>query len=150
MEQLIQSFGIDGKLIIVQIINFGILLALLSYFLYKPVLKLLAEREEKITQGIKDAEAAATAKADADTEKQNIVSAAQNEATQITEKATEHARSSADEIVADARDKADAVARKASKDAEELKKQTIKDSEADVAKTAVLAAEKILRNQSNT
>lgn len=149
MEQLIQAFGIDIKLIIVQIINFGILLALLSYFLYKPVLKLLAEREQKITQGIKDAEAAAAAKADADTEKQSIVSAAQNEATQITEKATEHARVSADEIVADARDKADAVARKASKDAEELKKQTIKDSEADVAKTAVLAAEKILRNQSN-
>lgn len=39
MDQLIQAFGIDAKLITVQIINFGILLAALTYFLYKPVLK---------------------------------------------------------------------------------------------------------------
>ncbi|HMA79010.1 MAG TPA: hypothetical protein VKP88_07860, partial [Candidatus Paceibacterota bacterium] len=65
MEQLIQAFGIDTRLIVVQIINFGLLLALLSYFLYRPILNLLEEREAKITQGIKDAEAAAAAKADA-------------------------------------------------------------------------------------
>lgn len=150
MEQLIQAFGIDARLIAVQIINFVILLALLSYFLYKPVLRLLEEREQKIKQGIKDAEDAAVAKASADTEKQSIVSAAHTEATRIADQATEHARVSADEIVASARTKADEVAQKAAREAEELKKQAIKASEAEVAKTAILAAEKVLRgNGSN-
>lgn len=147
MEQLIQAFGIDIKLITVQIINFIILLGLLSYFLYKPVLKLLDEREQKITQGIKDAEAAAVAKQSADTEKQAIVSAAHQEATTIASHATEHARASADEIVATAHEKANEIAHKAQEEAAELKKQTIKASEAEVAKTAILAAEKVLRNQ---
>ena len=150
MEQLIHAFGIDGKLIAVQIVNFIILLALLSYFLYKPVLKLLAEREEKIAQGIKDAEAAAHAKATAASEKQTIVSDAQKEATQITENAEMRARESADEIVAAARQKADEVAQTATAEAAALKEQAIKASEAEVAKTAVLAAEKILRNQTSS
>lgn len=147
MEQLIQAFGIDVKLIIVQIINFVILLGLLSYFLYKPILRLLADREAKITQGIKDAETAAEAKASATTEKQSILSAAQQEATVITAKANEHAHVSADEIVAAAHEKATAVAQKANEEAVELKKQTLKASEAEVAKTAILAAEKILREK---
>ena len=58
MEQLIHAFGIDARLILLQVINFGLLMAVLSYLLYKPVLKVLAERQEKIAQGVKDAEEA--------------------------------------------------------------------------------------------
>ena len=73
MEQLISAFGIDVKLITIQIINFVVLAGLLSYFLYKPVLKILDEREEKIKQGIADAEEAAVAKASAVSEKQALL-----------------------------------------------------------------------------
>ena len=73
MEQLIEAFGIDVRLIIIQVFNFGILMAVLTYFLYKPVLKMLNEREAKIAQGIKDAEEAAKVRGEATEEKKAIL-----------------------------------------------------------------------------
>ena len=54
--ELLTNLGIDYRLLIAQLINFVILLAVLYRFLYKPVLKLLHERSAKIEQGLKNAE----------------------------------------------------------------------------------------------
>ncbi|MAZ30287.1 ATP synthase F0 subunit B [bacterium] len=145
MDQLIQAFGIDVKLITVQVINFGILLAALTYFLYKPVLNLLNEREETIAQGIKDAEAAAAAKADAESEKQTILQAAHHEAGEVTARAKAAATEQSDKIVAEAQVKASRVLADAEAAGEERKRVLEQESEAEVAKLAMLAAEKILR-----
>ncbi len=147
MDQLIHAFGIDVKLIVVQIINFVVLVAVLSYFLYKPVLKMLAEREEKIKQGIKDAESAAAAKADAESEKQSILSNAHSEAEAVATKAKEFAGEKSDTIVAEARDKAESVIKEAEVKGDEIKVRAQKESEAEIAKLAVLAAEKVLREK---
>jgi flagellar motility protein MotE (MotC chaperone) len=42
--------------IIFQILNFGVVLAALTYFVYKPVVKLLDERKAKIAQAAKSAD----------------------------------------------------------------------------------------------
>src|SRR3989338_6525968 len=55
--ELLTKLGIDYRLLIAQLINFVILLAVLYRFLYKPVLKLLHERSTKIEDGLKNAEA---------------------------------------------------------------------------------------------
>lgn len=47
-----EALGLDIKLLIVQIINFGILVFVLSKFVYKPVIKLLDERKKKVEEGI--------------------------------------------------------------------------------------------------
>ncbi|OGL68569.1 ATP synthase F0 subunit B [Candidatus Uhrbacteria bacterium RIFCSPLOWO2_01_FULL_47_24] len=54
--ELFTNLGIDWRLLIAQLVNFTILLAVLYKFLYKPVLKLLHDRSQKIEQGIKNAE----------------------------------------------------------------------------------------------
>lgn len=54
--ELLQNLGIDWKLLIAQLINFVILLAILYKFLYKPVLKILHTRSEKIEQSLKNAD----------------------------------------------------------------------------------------------
>jgi F-type H+-transporting ATPase subunit b len=149
MEQLIQSFGIDAKLIVAQIINFVILLALLSYFLYTPMLRLLKEREEKIAQGIKDAEAAAKAKATADGEKKAILTAAEQKAAHINTAATNEAAARGDEIVKEASLKAENILKAAESAGEQLKQKAAKEAEADVAKAALLAAERILREKAS-
>ena len=43
-----EALGIDIKLLIVQIVNFGILFFVLKKFLYKPILKLLDERKKEV------------------------------------------------------------------------------------------------------
>jgi F-type H+-transporting ATPase subunit b len=148
MEDIIKAFGIDGKLIIVQLVNFGILMAALVYFLYNPILNLLRDREEKIVQGIKDAEAAAQAKASADAEKKVILTEAHVEATAVNARAKSAADVTASDILAKAQTDAAAVIADAAVKAQQLKAQAERDSAAEIAKTAILAAEKILSQKS--
>ena len=148
MEAIINAFGIDVHLIVVQIINFTILMVALGYFLYTPVLNLLRDREEKIAAGIKDAEAAAVAKASAEVEKAAVLTEAHHAAAEVNARAKASAEVTASEIVAAAETAAQAAKAKAATEAEHLKAAAIKASEAEIAKTAILAAEKILREKS--
>ena len=148
MEQLIEAFGIDAKLIVIQIINFVVLAGLLSYLLYKPVLNILAEREEKIKQGIKDAESAARANAEATAEKQAILAAAEKEAAAIDQRAKDFGKQKTEELLTQANAKAAEIITDAESKGAQLKAQALKESEAEIAKLAVLAAEKILTKKS--
>ena len=147
MEAIIAAFGIDVHLIVVQIINFTILMVALGYFLYTPILNMLRDREEKIAAGIKDAEAAAVAKASAEEEKKVVLTDAHKAAAEVGARAKVTAEVAAAEIVAAAEAAAHAAKAKAVVEAEQLKAAAIKASEAEIAKTAILAAEKILREK---
>jgi len=149
MEEIIHKFGIDAKLIAVQVINFAVLVGLLSYLLYRPVLRVLAEREKKIAQWVADAEVAAGARASAEEERKAIVGAAHKEAEEVSARARIHAEDKAVEIVESAEEKANAVLRQAEARGEDIKTQARKDSEAEIAKLAVLAAEKVLREKAS-
>lgn len=149
MEQLIEAFGIDIRLIIIQVFNFGILMALLTYFLYKPVLKMLNEREAKIAQGIKDAEEAAKVRGEATEEKKAILTATNKEAEGMVAQAKVFADEKANDIVATAHTKAEQVIKDAALRSEELKAQARKESEAEIAKLAILAAEKVLKDRAS-
>ena len=149
MQEIINAFGIDWRLIVIQIFNFSVLAGILWYFLYTPVLKLLSERELKIKKGVEDADAAAVALSVADTEKQTILTNAHGEATAIVARASEHAEEKGSSIVADALHKAERVAEEARAKALEIKAQAHKESEAEIAQVAILAAEKILSQKLN-
>jgi len=56
MEQVFRDFGINPILLAAQVVNFLILLFILKKFLYGPILKVLAQRREKIEQSLKNAE----------------------------------------------------------------------------------------------
>jgi len=147
MDVIFSTFGIDAKLIVVQLINFGLLMALLGYFLYNPILRMLNEREAKITQGLKDAENAATRLAEAEDEKAGILTEAHNSAKEVAQNAKLAAEEQAATIVVKAREDADKIVKSAEAAALEAKRKAEAESEAEIAKTAVLAAEKILREK---
>lgn len=145
MDSLIQAFGIDVRLITIQVINFVILASLLSYFLYKPVLKLVSERESKIKQGLQDAEDAKKTLEGAEGEKKEILSAAHLEAEAVEKRAESHAKEKAEAIAVSAAEASAAKLEQAESRAEALIEEARKKSEAEVAKIAVLAAEEILK-----
>jgi len=149
MEDIIEAFGIDARLIIIQIVNFAILAGALVYFLYKPILNLLKEREEKITQGLRDAEEAAQAKTQADIEKQVILTDAHKEAEAVGMRAKESAKLKESEIVSEAEAKAVSILKEAEIKAEQARRDALKSSEKEVAQMAILASEKILRERSS-
>jgi len=53
MQEFITHFGIDWKLFLAQVVNFSVILIVLRKFAYKPILKMLSDRREKIEEGIK-------------------------------------------------------------------------------------------------
>lgn len=144
MEDLIHAFGLDTRLIVIQIINFAILAGALWYFLYEPVLKMLDERKKKIEEGLQDAEDAKVLKENAEAERIKLLTRAEKEADAVAEKAKAHATEKSTQIVSAAETKADALLKEAAKKSEELKAKAHKESEAEIAKLAVLAAEKVL------
>lgn len=60
--ELLQKLGVDWKLLLAQIVNFTILLSVLTFFVYRPLLRVIDERRERIRKSMDDAEAIAHAK----------------------------------------------------------------------------------------
>jgi F-type H+-transporting ATPase subunit b len=58
MQELFTQLGIDWKLLLSQAVNFGLLLIILTFFAYKPLLRTLKERRTKIEEGLAKAEEA--------------------------------------------------------------------------------------------
>lgn len=51
-EGLLEQLGINWQLFLSQAVNFFILLIILRYFVYKPILAVIKKRNEKIKQGL--------------------------------------------------------------------------------------------------
>jgi F-type H+-transporting ATPase subunit b len=145
MEEITHAFGIDWRLIVIQMFNFALLMGALWYFLYTPVLKLLSDREAKLKQGVLDAEKAAEARKEADSEKGVILKEARVEAEGIVVSAKIHAEEKGGTIVRDAEAKATRMLEDARARALHEQAQARKASEAEIAQAAVLAAEAILK-----
>jgi F-type H+-transporting ATPase subunit b len=147
MEEIVHAFGLDLRLIAIQMFNFVILAGLLWYFLYTPILKLLEEREAKLRQGVLDAEAAAEAKRGAEAEKQSILAGAQREASDIVVRAHQHGDADGRAIVEEAERRGQHIITEAKEKGEELVEKARKESEAEIARLAILATEKLLREK---
>ncbi len=147
MGDLFSTFGLDWKLLLVQSVNFGLLLLLLWKFLYTPVLKMLDERRGKIAESVVKAEAADRRLADADTEGKGIVASAGKEAELLVAAGRSRAEEQAAEIAKQAQERADRVIADAAARAEETKRQALVAGEKEIARAAMLAAEKILKEK---
>jgi F-type H+-transporting ATPase subunit b len=147
MGELFATFGLDWRLLLVQAINFGLLLVVLWRFLYRPVLRILDERRDKIAESVQKAEAADRRLADADSESKGIVASASKDAEQIVAGARNRAEEQAAEIAKQAQERANQVMADASARAEEARRSALAAGEKEIARAAMLAAEKILKGK---
>jgi F-type H+-transporting ATPase subunit b len=148
MNALLTTFGIDWHLLIAQVINFAILAVALTWLLYKPVLKMVKERESFIKRGVADAEASAKLLAQADADAGAKIGAAEAEAEKVVERARYSAAEVSTKILKEAETRAARVASDAAARAVETSAKLLRDSEKEIARLAILAAEKVIKNQS--
>ena len=117
VEQIARTFGVDWPHLIAQMISFSIVCALLYLFAYKPVLGMLAERRQLITQGLANSEKIKAELAKTEAQRQEVLAQANAQATQLIEEArdtaarlraqeTQRAVAAAEQIVARAREAA--------------------------------------------
>lgn len=147
MSGFFSAFGVDWRLLTIQIINFGVLLTALSYFLYRPVTQMLDERRQKIAEGVRASEAAAQRLSEAQDEGNALVAQAAREAEGLLAASRIRAEERAISIVRMAEERADATTKDAALRAAEAKRQALEESRKEIARAAMLAAEKILRDK---
>ena len=109
--EILKNFGFEPVFFVAQIINFLILAAIFKKYLYKPVLKMLRDRENKIAQGLRDAESATKALTDADERKDEIIREAAIAAEKIIEETKKSAENLRETLTATAKQEADKIVR---------------------------------------
>src|SRR4030042_360388 len=85
------ALGVNVGFLLFQIFNFTIVAVLLYAWAYKPILRALENRKNKIAQGLEDARIAAEARANAEQEAAKIIAEAQGKSSQVVREATERA-----------------------------------------------------------
>jgi F-type H+-transporting ATPase subunit b len=87
IQQIAATFGVDWSHLISQMISFAIVCALLYWFAYGPVLRMLAKRRELIAQGLANSEQIKAELAKTEAQRQEVLARANAEASQFIEEA---------------------------------------------------------------
>lgn len=145
MQELIHQLGIDWRLIIAQMINFLILLAILYKFAYRPLITILEERRKKIEKSITDAKLVEENLNQATRERGEIVAAARQEAGRIVEESKLAATNHKNAVIVEAKSEADKIIREAGQALKAEKEMMMNEARADLSNLVLQATEKVLR-----
>ncbi|HVU80050.1 MAG TPA: ATP synthase F0 subunit B [Candidatus Paceibacterota bacterium] len=144
MDAILTTFGIDWRLLLINAVNFGLLLFGLWYFLYGPVMRMLEERRAKVTQGVADAQKAAEELRSIEEARATKLAEAGREADSVLSQARASAGQKEREIIAQGEAAAARIVKDAEAQAREAKAAAIAESKEEVARMIVLGMEKAM------
>ncbi|KKS41145.1 MAG: ATP synthase subunit b [Candidatus Gottesmanbacteria bacterium GW2011_GWB1_43_11] len=94
-----EKLGVELPLLLTQIVNFTIMLIVLTKFLYKPILKALKDRKRQIEAGLQMGEKAKQEEEKLDLKKQEVLREAREETKVVLENAKKDAMRLHEEII---------------------------------------------------
>ncbi len=147
MDSLIETFHIDLRLLIAQTINFAIVIAVLYYFILKPVIANMQNRTDKIEKGIADAKKIEERLVKTGEDNKKIISDARKEAAIIVEQAREAAGQKKDEMLVRAKEEIGQTINEEKAKIQLEKAKILKEIKAEVAGLVAAATEKILEKK---
>jgi F-type H+-transporting ATPase subunit b len=145
--EILHAFGVEWKLLAVQALNFGIAFFVLFRYAYKPITAILDKRATEIAEGVAAADAAKNEAAAITASKEGILLSAREEGGKIAEDLRKEGLLTQHKIVHDAQTMSESILAEAHAKAAEERAHLMREAEKEIAKTAILAAEKILRGQ---
>lgn len=144
---MLGDLGIEGSQLVAFIINFFLLLGLLTLVLYKPVTRMLDERSVKIKEGLAEAERARAESVRAGEEVKAQIEAGRKEGQAIIAQANQVAERVKEEARDGARQEAEALIAKARAEIDREREEGFNQLRKEFVDLAMLAAEKVI-NQS--
>ena len=139
-----EGLGLNLSYLVVQILNFVLILVILVAWVYKPVVNMLKTRREKITQGLEDARITSETRANAEKAAEEILSKAQQDAGKIVREATERGELVRVEIKEAAETEIAKLREDAAIDAQQEKENVLGDLRRQVAALSIAAAQKLI------
>ncbi len=140
MEQL----GINLGYLASQLVNFGLTVALLWVLLYKPIMRVLRERQERVKHSMADADAARESAVKAQQEYERRISEGQRKAQEIIAQATQQGEQVRAEIKGEALREAEDIRQKAREEAEQEKARILAEVQSQIASLSIMATERVL------
>jgi len=145
--EILSKIGFDWQVALANLVNFLIILFLLAQFGFKPVRKIIQERQEKINKGLENAKKAETELMMTDIKKAKIIEEAQKKANEIMGKAKQDGFLMIENAKNKAKEEADAIIKIATQQNERDLKKMKKELEERNLELVLTATEKILREK---
>lgn len=149
MEELatggfVGKFGLDLKLLLAQVVNFLIVFVVLAQFVFRPLLRIMRERTDRIAQGLKGAEDMTQKQRDflawQEQERQRV----QRNAASLLTRAEEDARARRDTLLRQAEREAATMHDRAAEDATRLQDDALSRAREEAGHLVVDVTERVL------
>ena len=139
-----EELGINLPSLLVFLVNFAILLVILYFFAYKPILKMLDQRSERIRESLEAAEQAKQQAEESETRIQEQLQEARRQGQRLLEQARALADKYREDEMAKAREEAEAFVVRARQEIQQERDGAVEEVKRHFAVLAIQAAERVI------
>jgi F-type H+-transporting ATPase subunit b len=144
---ILSTLGINGSLLIAQIINFVIIAGVLTYFIYRPILNLIDARRASIQKSMEDVEKIAREKAEVDEWRKKEMQNIDRQMAKLLDEAKADVAATKEQMVTSAKKEADEVLVRGKQQLESERLRITADLEKTVASLVVKLTGKLLEQE---
>lgn len=141
---IVETFGVRGDLLAAQLINFLIVLLVLWRFAYRPILKMLDDRERKIAESLTNANEINQKLRTAEEEKRRILQEARSDAEQQSKDIIESTKKRCDDMVTAAKAQVEELVTKGKQTLDNERASMMTKMRQDIIDISVAAASRIV------
>ncbi len=140
------KLGIEPSLFVAQLLNFAIIMILLNWLMYKPIIGMLEKRKKKIQEGLELTEKMQLEWGKMDEKRAKLMDEARIDALTLIDEAKGQAKSEEHVVLEETRKKSDDMIEKAKREIAELKVSMDKQVRREAVSLAVEMTKRILGN----
>jgi len=140
----VEGLGINLGYLIAQLVNFLLLVWLLNRFAYKPVLRMLAERRQRIEDGLRAADLAREEAARQHAELERQLEEERRKARERIADAARQSEQMREQILAEARAEAERIVAEAREQAVQERERILQEAQRQIADLSLLVAQKVV------
>jgi F-type H+-transporting ATPase subunit b len=144
MEELVSTFHIDWRLLLAQMVNFGIVFLVLWFAAIKPLLKIMKQRQDTVEKSLRDAKRIEDTLARSRQMCDEKLRVAKIEANKIIEETQTEARQRREEILREAKSEVEKIIHEAKTQIAFEKNEMVSSVVKEVGDIIVRAVEKII------
>lgn len=144
MSELFSQLGINWMLLLAQIINFAILAYILTRFLYKPVIKMLNERKERVANDLEKSKNLEERIRDIEIAKDEVLASSRREGEKLIKQSEKSAAEIKDTLLKETSNEVARIKEDSKKQIESDRQKTMDELKKELGSLVALSVEKAM------
>jgi F-type H+-transporting ATPase subunit b len=137
--------NINPSTLLLQVLNFGIMVFILSRVFFKPVVRILDERAEQVTKALQEAEEREKKAAEAQTQYEQTLAEAQEQVLVMQQQAQEDLLKTKQQVLSEAREQVQKMRETAELDLEQARQEAISEHRRELGYLAIELSGRLMR-----